>query len=447
MAVPAGFTVEFDGLLEALEQESAVSVRFNASKCCGVLPGGDAVPWCHLGRYLSGRIPFTFDPALHQGLYYVQDASSMIYHYIVSLLADSGSPVCYLDACAAPGGKTTAAIDALPEGSLVVANEYVPLRAGILRENLAKWGCPAVIVSKGDTARFCKLSDEFDIIAADVPCSGEGMFRKDAEAVAQWSPALVEECAARQREIVGNLWPALRDGGYFIYSTCTFNRRENEDIVAWMVSELGAEPVDLPFPEEWNVVERDGCRHFLPGRVRGEGLTVAVLRKPGYAALKVPRQATMPKTAATVRDCMMWIESPERFRWIVEGDTVAAFPAGHDVARILKTLDVVSAGIEMAHIKGRDLIPAQPLALSTALSTDAFPRYEVDYATAIAYLRREAVVLDDAPSGYVLLTYKATPLGFVKNLGRRANNLYPQQWRILSSHLPEEVPNVFDRCL
>lgn len=439
--LPSGFTTDFDGLLEALSQEPSVSVRFNKAKV-SALPELERVPWCTLGRYLPGRLQFTFDPAFHQGGYYVQDASSMIYSHIVSRLTEGCGAVRYLDACAAPGGKTTAAIDALPAGSLVVANEYVPLRAEILRGNLVKWGYEGIIVSKGDTRKFRKLNDEFDIVAADVPCSGEGMFRKDPDAVAQWSPALVEECAARQREIVENLWDALRPGGYFIYSTCTFNRTENEDMLSWILSEYDASLVDLEFPEEWGVVERDGCRHFLPGRVRGEGLTVAVIKKSGVYTGRTMKELRPGKVDPIVAKCRDGLLAPDSFRWSIEADKVVAFPASHDISRIVKALDIIHRGIEVAQIKGRDLIPTQSLAMSSSLSCDAFPRHEVDYPTAIAYLRREAVNIEDAPQGYVLLTYKDTPLGFVKNLGRRANNLYPQQWRILSSHMPESPVSV-----
>ena len=435
--LPAGFSSDFDGLIEALECEPEVSVRFNKSKAL-TLPAGDIVPWCELGRYLDNRVQFTFDPAFHQGIYYVQDASSMIYSHIVAMLSEGRSGLRYLDACAAPGGKTTAAIDALPAGSLVVANEYVPLRAEILRENLVKWGSDGIIVSKGDTRKFRALNDEFDIIAADVPCSGEGMFRKDADAVAQWTPALVEECAARQKEILANLWDALRPGGYFIYSTCTFNRKENEDMVEWLLSEYDAEIVELHFPEKWGVVERGGCHHFLPGRVRGEGLTVAVMRKGGVYRAKMTRPSKPAKPNQAVQSCRGWLMSPDSYVWSVERDRVTAFPSAHDVSRIVKALDVIHMGVEVAQVKGRDLLPTQSLAMSTMINRDAFTTYEVDYASAISYLRREAVTLDDAPTGYVLLTYKDAPLGFVKNLGRRANNLYPQQWRILSSHVPAE---------
>ncbi len=444
MELPEGFKCEFEGLAEGLREAPSVSVRCNLRKRA-VLPDGAArVPWCPSGFYLDGRMPFTFDPALHQGLYYVQDASSMVYDYIVRLLTADGAPKSYLDACAAPGGKTTAAIDALPDGSVVVANEYVRARAEVLRENIIKWGYDRVFVSCGDTRAFRKLKEEFDIVAADVPCSGEGMFRKDPEAVAQWTPALVEECAARQREILDNLWPALRPGGYMIYSTCTFNRAENEDIVRYVIEEYGAEPIEVPVPDEWNILRREGCMHFLPGRVRGEGLTVAVLRKPGEYAARVEKseKQRQEKPQPQIAACRKYLRDPDAYTWIVEDDTVIAVPDRKLYGRLSKALDLRLKGIEAATIKGRDVIPAQSLATSCALADGVFPVHEVDYRTAVSYLRRESITLADAPQGYVLLTYSGRPLGFVKNLGRRANNLYPQQWRILSTHTPDTPPEV-----
>lgn len=438
--LPEGFSCDFDGLAEALLGEPEVSVRVNRSKNVGVPDRADKVPWCDSGYYLESRQAFTFDPAMHQVLYYVQDASSMITSWVVSrLAAAAGRPVNYLDACAAPGGKTTAAIDALPEGSVTVANEYVYARAEVLKETLAKWGAPRVIVTRGDTSRIAKLGEVFDIITADVPCSGEGMFRKDAEARAQWSPHLVEECAALQREIIDNLWEALRPGGYMIYSTCTFNRRENEDMLQYMTGTLGAEHVDLEIPDSWGIPERDGCMHFLPGRTRGEGLTMTVVRKPGVLpdADRIPEKPS--KAPAQVKD---WVKIAADMDLREADGRVTLVTRSPLLKAVERRCDVISAGTEIAEIKGRDYIPRQPLAMSVMLNRGVFPEYEVDYTTAIAYLRREAVTLDNAPRGYVLLTYRGQPLGWVKNIGNRANNLYPQAWRIMSSYIPEDTPQI-----
>lgn len=448
-----------EGLAQALMQQPVVSVRLNSRKAPMAVPAGEAVPWCTTGRYLESRQPFTFDPAMHQGRYYVQDASSMILRTVVGKLsADMDAPL-YLDACAAPGGKTTAAIDALPDSAVVVANEYMPARAVALRENVIKWGFPGVIVSRGDTCRLSRLEGLFDIVATDVPCSGEGMMRKDAEAVAQWSPALVDECVARQQEIVRNVWPSIKPGGYLIYSTCTFNRRENEEMVQHIVDQYGAETVDMDFPAEWGIDRGIDtlyhCYRFLPHHLKGEGLFLAVLRKPeredepsGLSRFEKKSGKGRLRQGAKAQKVPVevagWLDDGRQWNFETDNGCVTAFPAcGGDVLRLARqALDVVHYGIELATAKGRDRMPSQSLAMSTALADGAFHRHEVDYATAIAYLRHEAVALDNAPRGYVLLTYGNHPLGFVKNIGNRANNLYPAPWRILSSYMPSERPEI-----
>lgn len=433
------------------------------------LPLAAPVPWHGEGYYLSERPNFTLDPALHQGLYYVQDASSMLVGTIAARLASrltggaaangaeeqhgpSQRSLLYLDACAAPGGKTTAAVAALPPDAIVFANEYDYRRANILSENLAKWGSPRCVVTRGDTARYRKLRDTFDIIAVDAPCSGEGMMRKDPQAAAQWTPGLVRECADRQVEILTNLWQALKPGGYLIYSTCTFNEAENEGTV----QRLGEQLVDADDSQRMHSVDiaellqgvdlpgvtRDGnFLRFLPGRARGEGLCVTVLRKgdddctPAATAPKPKKNAKANKAQKGKAQPKLALPMlPDGYVPAVDTEgRVTAMPA--DMATIvtplLSQLDVLCAGVEVGTVKGKDLIPAQPLALCTALDSSAYPKYEVTLEQALQYLRRDTLTLDaDCPRGIVLLTYCGRPLGFAKHLGNRTNNLYPAEWRI-----------------
>ena len=440
----------FDGIEEALSAPPTVAVRVNPLKGVTRPEGAKPVAWNDCGFYLPERIPFTFDPSLHQGLYYVQDASSMIIGSIVKQIAGD-VPVTYLDACAAPGGKTTAAIAALPEGSLMVANEYEPRRVGALCENLMKWGYPATVVTSGDTRQFRRLPHFFDIIAADVPCSGEGMMRKDSEAVEQWSKDLVEACARRQREIIDNLVGALRDGGYFIYSTCTFNRDENEEIIDYICDTYGFETVEIDIPTDCGIdsgiATSHHCRRFTPGRVEGEGLFVALLRKPSENESAAKRDKSRKAEKRHKNEYSRYLVGD--FDIFTDKDgKVVAFPSVHADAlrQLLKVVKVVNYGIEIGTEKGKNLIPSQSLAMSTALNANAFPSVEIDITTAIDYLRHLAVTLpDDAPRGIVLLTFEARPLGFVKNLGNRANNLYPQSIRILSPNIPTQIQRAITR--
>ena len=438
---------EYAALPEVLsDTPSPTAIRLNAAKCAryGVRPavaaGGKPVAWAPEGLVLPERPAFTLDPAMHQGLYYVQDASSMAAAAAVKLAADilgiADRPLRFLDACAAPGGKTTAALDVLPPDAFVVANEFDPRRASILDENLAKWGRPAV-VTVGSAADPWRLPGFFDIIAADVPCSGEGMMRKEPQAVAQWSEGLVESCASLQLEIVNSLWDALAPGGFLVYSTCTFNPRENEDVISWLIDSYGAEPIPVGALETGGVLgplpgNMLPVYHFLPGMVEGEGQFVAMLRKPINAATG--------RTRLNVK-----ADRPEPFERLLDGDYsyvrqkdggIFARPTAHLplIAAVAAARNVRRAGIEVGHVKGRDLIPAQPLAMAVDRAAGPYHEVEVDRNTALDYLRRQAVTLPaDTPRGHVLLTYGGAPLGFVKHLGNRTNNLYPAPWRILHS--------------
>lgn len=440
-----------DGLVYALANtEPSVAIRLNPLK---ISPEQldearrrlRSVEWCDTGFYLEERPKFTFMPLLHQGGFYVQDPSSMIISRGVAHLSRElgEAPVAYLDACAAPGGKTTAAISSLPEGSLVVANEYEPRRAAILGENLAKWGYPFTMLSKGDTGRFSPLKDTFHIIAADVPCSGEGMMRKDAEARSQWSEGLVAQCAERQREIVGKLWPSLRPGGYMIYSTCTFNLDENERIIEWMIKTFGAEPVEIPLDGIKGIHPAIGAdfpaMRFMPHLAEGEGLFMCVVRKPGelVAASSSPgktkrsRQGAKPDPMLLKASSM--ISDPEKFTLSLGADgIVRATPATPLLTPALAK--ITTPLLTPAIVKGKSLIPTQQLALATGAGapSDLFTRAEVDTTVALHYLKGEAITLSDSPKGHTLLTRDGMPLGFVNNLGNRANNLYPDAWRIIS---------------
>ena len=450
---------------EALATETPVSIRPNGMKCSFTVDG-NPIPWASTGIYLNQRPTFTFDPLFHAGCYYVQEASSMFVECVIRQYVDE--PVVMLDLCAAPGGKSTLCRSVLPEGSLLVANEVMRNRSQILAENLVKWGNPNVIVTNNDPADFTGMTHLFDVILTDVPCSGEGMFRKDPVAVDEWSVENVDICWRRQRRILADIWPSLKPGGILIYSTCTFNREENEDNVAWIARELGAEILPVSIDESWKITgnlsgEDFPVYRFLPHRTKGEGLFLAVLRKHEGECEEMPsRIVNMPSRVekkkkgkdtkgrqqpmAVPKEVKSWLARNDEFEFSVKDTDVLAFPKMHEAVYVWckESLKVIHAGITIGEMKGKDLIPHHSLAMSTALAQEAFPRAEVTYTQAIAYLRKEGLVLDtDVPRGYVLLTYKQVPLGFVKNIGNRANNLYPQEWRIRSGYLPEEVVCVF----
>ena len=407
--------------LKGLGETVPVSIRLNPFKLAEtthkVNPklNPHPIPWCKDGYWLDTRPNFTFDPLLHAGAYYVQEASSMFLSHVLQHLVKQ--PVMALDLCAAPGGKTTCARASLPIGSFLFSNEPIGKRAQILAENVQKFGHEGVAVTNNYPRDYKKTKLGFDVIIADVPCSGEGMFRKDPQSIEEWSLQNVENCWQLQRSIIADIWDNLKPGGILIYSTCTFNAYEDEENIAWILNEYEAELLSVPTEEAWNITGslidnplKDGREfpvyRFIPGKTRGEGIFMAIIRKRGE------NKTFINKTTIDVDKA---------------------------ITEARKRLRILSHGVKDGMQKGKNVIPDHTLALSFSTDKSAYPNVEVDYQTAIAYLRHEAIVLSsDAPRGIVLLTYKGYPIGFAKNLGNRANNLYPQEWRIKSTHIPEE---------
>ena len=387
--------------LEAMAAEPSVSVRLNPFKRpqggeLPILEGSSPVPWSPYGHILVKRPVFTLHPLFHAGVYYVQDSSAMFAGWAFRSLLERfpERPLRVLDLCAAPGGKTTDLAASLREacgdGFLLVSNEVMRQRAAVLSDNVAVWGDPNVVVTCADPAAFAALEGFFDIILADVPCSGEGMFRKDEKAVADWSPGTVELCAARQRRILADVWPALRGGGALLYSTCTFEEAENDWNLAWAAEELGG---DIVPPENPFGIRTTRHGHLLvPGEVPGEGQWVgSLIKKLNDNKLNISLEASR--------------EMLKRFRPLREGIVEGTW-------------------------KGKDFIPDPDWAMSISFDRTRFPEAPVDKQTALHFLHRDTIVLDGAPLGYNVITYRGVPLGFVKNLGRRCNNLHPQSRRI-----------------
>lgn len=474
MSLPEGFPAMAGALpgldaasfMEAMKASPSVGIRLNPSKLTSFdevgYTGMSPVPWAEEGAYLPERPVFTLNPLLHAGGFYVQDPSSMVYASLASL-ALSLIPVerrespRVLDMCASPGGKTTAMLGRLPRHTVMVANEFVAQRTGALRENLVKWGSSSTIVCSSDSSAFAEAGPVFDIVAVDAPCSGEGMMRKDEDARRQWSESLVDSCAALQREILANAFSALRPGGVLIYSTCTFNLKENERNLAWLVESLGLEPVLTGLEGIGGILPQLSgdipALRFMPHSTRGEGLFAAMLRKPmpadesfdalllspvGISRSKKEKIGKNKKNkgkgsrSSSIPDFSGWLDSEFVWTFRQEDDRIEAL--AEECAEALRLIEphvrVLEAGVEVACMKGKDWIPTVPLVLSSAFKRGVFPEYEVDEAAALSYLRGEAMSIPEAPKGYVVLSYRDVPLGLVKNLGQRANNLWPSKWKI-----------------
>ena len=439
------------------------------------------VPWCPEGFYLSDRPQFTFDPLFHAGCYYVQEAASMFITHILnwwnvergkwqenSPATDSApesnlfplstfhfppisAPISALDMCAAPGGKSTAMRTVLPEGSVLVSNEPIPTRAQILLENITKWGWPDCIVTNNYPRDFRKAKVHFDLILCDVPCSGEGMFRKDPATISEWSLQNVEKCWRLQREIVADAWECLNPGGILIYSTCTFNTKENEENVRWILDTYDAEPVTIPTDPSWNITGSllpgfdVPVYRFIPGITRSEGLFICVLRKAGSPKL----EAESWKPEAGSRKVEAGSLKPEGGGWKVEGGGRKLPPQKDHPQKVqpqkilsqMSGLNVISSPPKLGGARGglnqRQTNPSFRPPLTPPDSGVESPRVDLSYQDALKYLRGESLVLPpDTPRGIVTVTYLDVPLGPVKNIGPRANNLYPKPWRIKSTHLP-----------
>lgn len=424
----------------AFSQQASVAVRYNPFKNA-IRYEGKPVMWNRWGCMLDQRPVFTLDPHFHGGAYYVQDSSSMfvgdVFRKMIEDRDCNGRPIRVLDLCAAPGGKTTDLSASLREkfgnDFLLVANEVMKQRAGVLASNVALWGDPNVVVTSDDPKAFSAFEGFFDVILADVPCSGEGMFRKDEEAQQQWSENNVSLCESRQRRIIADVWPSLAQGGILIYSTCTFNRYENDGNVEWICRELGAEPF---FEEPQSGYEGVICTKsgfsLVPGFVPGEGQYCSAVRKSDTAnpvdfKLRQRSRSKAVQVSESIKSLLtMDVVCHQR------GETLIAVP--ENIAELVSLLDerlhVISSGCALGTIKGKDFVPDADLALSLMLKEGSYPACHVDRKTALSFLHRDAISVQDVPKGYVLIVYEGVPLGFVKNLGNRSNNLYPQSRRI-----------------
>ena len=427
---------EVQQLCQALETEPVVSIRLN-DKIDYLTFDADTeeVPWHEDGYYLNKRPQFTLDPLFHSGCYYVQEASSMFLGEVLNQYLKPNSIV--LDMCAAPGGKSTLISQYIGEEGLLVSNEVVRQRVFILSENIQKWGNGNTIVTHNYAKDFGnKLENLFDCILVDAPCSGEGMFRKDAGAVQEWSTKNVNECVARQCEILDEVWDALKPGGVLIYSTCTFNQEENEKNVKWIMEELGAELLPVAHDPSWGIVEGNPGYHFYPHKVKGEGLYMCVLRKLGApgASFRLPKSKAQAPKAKVDGEAEMrsWLKHPDR--WVIRQQErfMSAYPAKYkELIEYISTQFIcISTGFGIAELRGKNVVPQHSLAMLKDMDSSKFTKVDLTLEQALAYLRNEALVLPDVAQGMVLVTYEQVPLGFVKNVGNHCNNLYPKEWRI-----------------
>ncbi len=420
--------------INALDHQAKVSVRLNPTKSNLSLTN-ESVPWSQYAYFLEERPVFAIDPLWHAGAYYVQEASSMFLEQAFKQIQIEG-PKLVLDLCAAPGGKSTHINSLLNPEDLLVANEVIRSRVPVLIENLTKWGHPNFLVSNSDAKNFGDIGGLFDVLVIDAPCSGEGLFRRDPEAAKEWSEENANLCSVRQRRILAESWDCLKNDGYLIYSTCTFNPEENEENLDWLKNQGDFESISIPLKPEWNIdeVEYKGIHgyRFLPHRSKGEGFFISILKKTNdSASVKFPKRFKIKLQKPTTIP-MDWLNHPENYKFFQHQDQLKIIPQQweREILLLFEKIKLVKSGINLGLFKKNTLLPEHDLAMSTDLNLDTFECINLDLNQARNYLSRNVFPLTMNKTNWQLVCFQNTPLGFIKNLGNRFNNYYPKEWRL-----------------
>lgn len=434
---------DYPAFVESLSSATARTLRLHPIKASTyTIPDATRIVWHSFGMRLPEEKSVTWDPLFHAGVYYVQEASSMFLAALFQSIQPTLEAAVILDLCAAPGGKSTLLAEIIQPEDLLISNEVIRSRAPILDENLQKWGYPNVCVTSMDPKDVGEyLQDTVDVVVVDAPCSGEGMFRKDPAAILEWSTANGALCAGRQKRILHDVWDSLKPGGYLIYSTCTFNPEENEEIVQWMHESFGVEApectVNIPDGVVTQSVAGIPTYAFLPHRIAGEGFFITLVRKPDTmnAIRSTVHSKSKKKTSTSTPSTPLpeplhqWMERKGyKVQTTKEGCT--AYPeAWSYVIEKLPTNKTVRCGLPIGTMKGKDWMPAHAWALYIEADSIHYPTYELTYTDAIRYLRKEEITAPEE-KGWHIVTYLGHALGFIKSMGNRCNNYYPSEWRI-----------------
>jgi 16S rRNA C967 or C1407 C5-methylase (RsmB/RsmF family)/NOL1/NOP2/fmu family ribosome biogenesis protein len=428
--------IEASMLEKALDQPSPVSIRVNPAKWNFKPDPFQPVQWCTSGYYLESRPSYTSDPLFHSGCYYPQEASSMFLEHAFSQLIDNSQFIKVLDLCGAPGGKSTHLSSLIGDRGILITNEVIKARAGILAENITKWGTGNTIVTNNDPEAFSTLEGYFDIILVDAPCSGEGMFR-DQVARSEWSSGNAALCSDRQKRILMDVWPSLKNGGILIYSTCTFNPAENEENIKWLSEKTGASSVRLDI-QSYNGIKEISLEGitgygFYPGKIIGEGLFISVVRKESSSSMvKIhPGKQTQDQMTRFDRRLAEGLIDSSLGNLYRHNDIVyeLSLPVT-EYHFLLNHLRIIKGGTALFKSRKDDFTPLHELALYSLIRNDAFPSKELDYEESLSFLKKEGPVHCNCGKGWVLMKYRNVNLGFIKNLGNRINNYFPVEWRI-----------------
>ncbi len=433
---------ESEYFFSSLLQPPTTSIRLNPLKPAEYnFPLDQPISWCSHAYFLNQRPSFIADPLFHAGAYYVQEASSAIIQTIINQIKQvNNGPLNVLDLCAAPGGKSTAALSALDNDDVLVANEVIKSRVTALEQNLMKWGRMNVVITNNDPEQFLDLPSFFDVILVDAPCSGEGMFRKDANAIEEWSEDHVTICSMRQRRILSQIVNSLKPGGILIYSTCTFNQVENEENVSWLINHHALQPysLNIDYPQIVNTKLNNQVEalRFYPHKTKGEGLFLAVLQAPlsqnnqWMNKPKASKFEILPNSS--VKQVSRWLNTNFELEWINVNGIITAFPKAliNNLHTLVKYLNVKYIGTPVGELMKNKFLPQHALALSVHLSND-IPKLELNYNQAIRYLKKDHLDVHLNKTGIVLATFQNLGLGWGNMLPNRLNNYLPSNWRIL----------------
>ncbi len=399
------------------------------------------IPWCAEGFWIErddeASLPLGSTAEHLSGLFYIQEASSML--PVAALFADGNVPERVMDVAAAPGSKTTQIAARMGNHGAILANEFSASRVKVLHANISRCGIHNVALTHFDGRVFgAALPEAFDAILLDAPCSGEGVVRKDPDALKNWSVESNLEIAATQRELIESAFHALRPGGTLVYSTCTLNRDENEDVCLWLKATYPEAVEFLPlhdlFASAQEAVTPEGFLHVFPQIYDCEGFFVARLRKTqAVAPLPAPKfkVGNFPFSPLKGRDAaqleaaakkvgLVWDESLHL--WMRDKE-IWLFPA--QIAPLIGKVRFSRIGIRLAevHNKGYRWQHEAVIALAGRENTFALTHQEAE-----EWYRGRDVYPDSTPSGdEVIVTYQGYPLGLAKKVGSRLKNSYPRE--------------------
>lgn len=427
--------------IEAHQTASPTSIRLNPFKPAGLkFTLDEPVPWNSNGFYLKDRPNFTHDILFQAGCYYVQEAGSMFIEHALKSCVDFNETLAVFDVCASPGGKSTLLNSLLTKDSLLVANEVVKSRADVLAQNLAKWGTSNVVVTNNDPAAFSEMENVFDVILVDAPCSGSGLFRKQTDAIGEWSLDNVNLCSQRQKRILSDIIDSLKPGGTLVYSTCSYSASENEEIADWLITEFGMKTVSVPVESSWGIVETLSDIHqahgyrFYPDKTKSEGFFCAVLKKDKtddhYSSRKSKHETFSPIKQKEKDLFVNWINNIAEQEIIkFKDDYLLTNKMVIDFVNKYTSLYLRKVGTTIGSVIKEDVIPHHDLSWSIH-RVDAIETIDCTEEDAIRFLKKELQLIE-GKKGWNLLAYKSFGIGWIKHLGNRINNYLPNEYRIL----------------